>query len=70
MFYLKNVLKANIDYVLSSEFYLKNIDSYIMNGEIVTLQPKAANVFNKDYTVLMKMAVEFLGKEESDNGEN
>ncbi len=70
MFDLKNVLKANIDYVLSSEFYLKNIDSYIMNGEIVTLQPKAANIFNKDYTVLMKMAVEFLGKEESDNGEN
>ena len=64
---MKNILKANIDYVLSSEFYLKNIDSYIMNGKIVTLEAKAPNIFNKDYTVMMKICVYLLGKEE-ENG--
>ena len=69
LFDMKNILKNNIDYVITSEFYLKNIDSYIMNGKIVTLEPKAANVFNKDYTTLMNLGVEMLGKEE-ENGEN
>lgn len=66
LFDMKNVLKENIDYTISSEFYLKNIDTYIMNGNIVTLQPKAANVFNKDYTTLMKVALEMLGGEQSE----
>ena len=62
LFDMKSVMKANIDYVISEEFYVKNIDSYIMSGQIITLQPKAANVFNKDYTVLLKMATDILGK--------
>ncbi len=61
LFDIKNVIKSNIDYELSSEFYIKNMDSYVMNGEIVTLQPKAVNTFNKDYTTLMKIASDFLG---------
>ncbi len=69
LFDMKSILKENIDYVISSEFYLKNIDSYIMNGKIVTLEPKAANIFNKDYTTLMKVAVDVLGKEE-ENGQD
>lgn len=34
-----------------------------MNGEIITLQKKAANVFNKDYTVMLKIATDLFGKE-------
>lgn len=60
LFDMKNVLKANIDYSLSNEFYLKNVDSYIMNGEIITLHPKAANTFNKDFTALMTIATDML----------
>lgn len=70
LFDMKNILKAPIDYELSSEFYLKNIDTYVMNGEIITLQPKAANIFNKDYTVLMKIGVDLLGKESVLNEKN
>ena len=33
LFDMKNIIKANIDYVISEEFYVKNIDKYIMNGE-------------------------------------
>lgn len=63
LFDIKNILKTNIDYVLTSEFYLKNIDSYIMNGSIVTLEKKAPNIFNKDYTTLMKIGAEMIGGE-------
>ena len=58
---MKTIIKNNIDYEISSEFYLKNIDSYVMNGEIPMLQPKAPNIFNKDYTTMMNLAVNFLG---------
>ena len=40
-----------------------------MNGSIITLDPKSANVFNKDYTTFMKIAVDMLGKEKGDNYE-
>ena len=63
LFDMKSIIKGNIDYEISSAFYIKNIDSYVMNGEIVTLQPKASSVFNKDYTSFMKMGVDLLGTE-------
>lgn len=58
MFDLRSILKANIDYTLSSEFFLKNIDDYVMNGEIITLQPKMPKEFSKDYAVLMTIAAD------------
>ena len=61
LFDIKSIIKSNVDYELTSEFYVKNMDAYVMNGEIVTLQPKAANTFNKDYTTLVKIALDFLG---------
>ena len=63
---MKTIIKYNIDYEISSEFFLKNMDSYVMNGEIPMLQPKAPNIFNKDYTTMMNLAVSFLG---GDNNE-
>lgn len=67
LFDMKSVLKENIDYVLSSEFYLKNIDTYLMNGKIVTLEPKAINVFNKDVTTMMKVCLDLIGGEDEKN---
>lgn len=66
LFELRSLLKANIDYTLSSEFYLKNMADYIMNGQIVTMQPKMANVFAKDYSVLMSIAADFTKVEDGD----
>ena len=50
MYDIKDIIKANIDYVLSDKFYIKDIDNYIMNGNIVTLNNKLIN--SKDYKVL------------------
>lgn len=60
LFDIKNIIKANIDYTLTSSFYIKNIDSYIMNGQIITLQNKMPTTFNKDYDTLMKIALETI----------
>ena len=57
---LTSILKTEINYLISSEFYVKNIDQYIMNGKIVTLHPKASSVFSKDFAVLMKLATDFV----------
>ena len=57
---LTSILKTEINYFISSEFYVKNIDQYIMNGQIVTLHPKASSIFSKDFAVLTKIATDFL----------
>lgn len=62
LFDIKNIIKANIDYSLSSNFYIKNMDSYIMNGEIVSLQKRMPTIFNKDYSTLMTIALDTINK--------
>lgn len=68
LFDMKNVMKANIDYTLSSNFFIKNIDEYIMNGQIITLQKRMPNLFAKEYATFMTIAADLL-KENGDNNE-
>ena len=35
-----------------------------MNGKIITLEPKAAQVFGKDFTTLMQVITDIYSKEE------
>ncbi len=60
---IKNIINANIDYVITKDFYLKNIDTFIMNGKIITLDSKAPLVFNKDYTTLMQIITDIYRKD-------
>lgn len=60
---IKNIMKANIDYTLSSYFYIDNIDKYLMSGKIITLESATAREFNKDYSTMMLIAAD-LTKEE------
>lgn len=64
MYDMKNILKNNIDYTLSSDLFIKNLDLYTLEGRIVTLDSKMPNVFNKDYVTLMTIASELLEKKE------
>lgn len=36
---IKNIIKDNIDYTIPSSFYIKNIDKYVLDGKILTLDP-------------------------------
>lgn len=47
---IKNIIKSNIDFELSSDFYIKDIDKIILEGKIITLDKKYKN--HNDYKVL------------------
>lgn len=47
---IKSIIKANVDYELSNKFFIKDIDKYIVDSSIVTLDKKFSNT--KDYKVL------------------
>lgn len=66
---IKNIIKANIDYTLSGSFFIKNIDTYIMDGKIITLEPKMPNIFNKDYATFMTIATDVLEESKGDKNE-
>lgn len=73
IFDIKSIIGANIDYTLSSNFYIKNIDKFIMNGTIITLENKMANTFNKEYSTYMAIALDTIKKDinkEEKEGEN
>lgn len=69
IFDIRNIIKANIDYTISSSFYLKNIDHYIMNGDIITLLKSMPTTFNKDYETFMMIALDTIGKPENEEKE-
>lgn len=41
---IKSIINSNIDYEISNKFYIKNIDKYIMDGNIVTIDKKYSNL--------------------------
>ena len=65
---LKSIIQANIDYTISSSFYIENIDKFIMSGNIVTISSDIARVYNKDYTTFMNIATDYLNQGSDNNG--
>lgn len=61
---LRSILNTNIDYTISQNMYLKDMENYVMNGKILTLEPKAASVFSKDFNTLMTAALDLMGSVE------
>lgn len=49
---IKNVIKTNIDYVISEKMHIKNIDDYVMDGIIITIDKHFKEKFKNDYKVL------------------
>ena len=61
LFDIKKIIKHNIDYTLSVELYLKDIEKYIMDGIIITLDKKFSDYFMKDYKTYLIIATDILG---------
>ncbi len=58
---IKNMIKDNIDYTIPSSFYIKNIDKYVLDGKILTLDShirkkykKAINHYEKIVQAILK----------------
>jgi len=63
LFDIRNMIKRNIDFTISRNFYVKNIDKYVLNGEILTLN-KFINTFNSsDIRNMNKLALSLIGED-------
>ncbi len=59
---MRNIIKHNIDFVLSDSFYIKNIDKYIMNGEIIILNKKIKECNKKEYIKMKNICNQLIKK--------
>lgn len=60
MFDVKNIIKHNIDYTIDRSFYIKDIDKYVIDGEILTLNKKIRSAKKSDCIKLTKLATALL----------
>ena len=63
-FEVRKLLQHNIDYTLSSEMFLKDMDKMIMKGAILSLDKKFAEVMTNDYNSFVNMATDILKRGE------
>ena len=69
LFDIKNIIKNNIDYTISKNFYIKNIDKYMLNGEILTLNRNILRFHNNDIENMTKMAKDLIDDKHKEEGE-
>ena len=60
MYDIRATIDSNIDYTISSSYYIKNIDKYVMSGEILTLNKKVNTFHSKDVANMRKMALDLI----------
>lgn len=68
LFDVKNIIKHNIDYTIDKSFYIKNIDKYVIDGEILTLNKKIRAQKKSDVNKLMKLANSLIENNKSERG--
>lgn len=56
LFDVKNIIKHNIDYTIDKSFYIKDIDKYVIDGDILTLNKKIRISKKSDVMKLTKLA--------------
>ena len=57
---IRTIIKNNIDYTLSKNYYIKNIDKYTITGEILTLNNSINLFHSKDINNMKKMALDLI----------
>jgi pilus assembly protein CpaE len=61
---IKHMIKDNIDYIIPSSFVIKNIDSYVLDGKIITLDKKIKTHYKKGMDALNKIKTAITKEEE------
>jgi len=57
---IKNIIKDNIDFIIPNTFYIKNIDKYVLDGDILTINKQIRNTYKKDIKTFEVMAKNIL----------
>ena len=60
MYDIRTTIDDNVNYTISNSYYIKNIDKYVMNGEILTLNKKINTFHAKDISNMQKMALDLI----------
>jgi len=63
-FDIKSIIKANIDYTISQDFYIKDIDNYTLAGKILLLDNKIQRTKRKDFNNIKNMALDLIKDDE------
>ena len=66
LFDIRNMIRGNIDFTISRNFYIRNIDKYVINGEILTLNKTIRRFCSNDIKNMEKLALSLI-EEVSDN---
>ncbi len=62
---IRSVIKNNIDYTISKNYYIKNIDKYVVGGEILTLNNNLNMFHVKDVNNMKKLALDLIDDKHS-----
>ena len=65
LFDVRNIIKANVDYTISKNFYIRNIDKYVLKGEILTLNKFINKMYSNDIKNMKMLAEDLISS--SDN---
>lgn len=71
LFDVRNIIKGNVDFTISKNFYVKNIDKYVLKGEILTLNKFINKMHSNDIKNMNKLAMSLITEsisEVDDNG--
>ena len=60
LFDIKSIIKHNIDYTIDNTFYIRDIDKYVIDGEILTLNKKIRASKKNDIIRLEKIASDLI----------
>ena len=64
---IRNIINKSVNYIIPSNFFLKNFDGYILRGEVITLNDKLCSKYKKAIKIFSLIAHDTL-KEGDING--
>ena len=70
MYDIRTVIDNNIDYTISKRYYIRDIDKYVIDGEILTLNKKLNSMHQSDVQNMRKMAMELISDKYDKEGNN
>ena len=64
------MIKRNVDYTISRGFYIKNIDKYVLNGEILTLNKNISRFNAGDISNMNHLALSLIQEEKKGDNDH
>ena len=68
MYDIRTVIDTNIDYTISRKYYIRDIDKYVVDGEILTLNKKLNSMHQSDVMNMRKMAMDLIDDKHNKEG--